>query len=104
MQSLVRRVQGLLDQEATADRVDLLAFHRQHPFPTPDVLPSCSTASEVHFDCSFVVLRWRVDEGPGTRADPDDAAHFSVRSPSLPPAIPALAPLPFHPSSTALAV
>jgi len=25
--------------------------------------------------------RWRVDEGPGTSSDPEDAAHFSVRSP-----------------------
>eukprot|EP00802_Teleaulax_amphioxeia_P009272 Tamp_09288.p6 GENE.Tamp_09288~~Tamp_09288.p6 ORF type:complete len:110 (+),score=16.13 Tamp_09288:339-668(+) len=51
-QRLVRHVQALLDEEAHAQRVDLLAFHR-----------------------------WRNDQGPGTSKDPDDAAHFSVRSP-----------------------
>ena len=52
---LVRRIQRLLDQEPGPDRIDLLAFHR-----------------------------FRADEGPGTRDDVKDAAHFSVRSPFSP--------------------
>jgi hypothetical protein len=52
---LVRRVQDGLNSEPVPDRVDLLAFHR-----------------------------YRNDEGPGTREDVDDAAHFSVRSPYRP--------------------
>ena len=52
---LVRHIQRLLDQEPGPDRIDLLAFHR-----------------------------FRADEGPGTRDDVEDAAHFSVRSPSSP--------------------
>ena len=63
--TLVRQVQARLNQEylnlissdaasleAPPGRIDLLAFHR-----------------------------WRVDEGPGTTHDTEDAAHFSVRSP-----------------------
>jgi hypothetical protein len=63
--TLVRQVQARLNQEysnllssddasleAPPGRIDLLAFHR-----------------------------WRVDEGPGTTHDIEDAAHFSVRSP-----------------------
>ena len=63
--TLVRQVQARLNEEysnllssddtsleAPPGRIDLLAFHR-----------------------------WRVDEGPGTTHDTEDAAHFSVRSP-----------------------
>lgn len=56
---LVRHVQDRLNSEPVPDRVDLLAFHR-----------------------------FRTDEGPGTRRDVEDAAHFSVRSPSRPPYVP----------------
>eukprot|EP00277_Geminigera_cryophila_P025521 CAMPEP_0179473034 /NCGR_PEP_ID=MMETSP0799-20121207/52879_1 /TAXON_ID=46947 /ORGANISM="Geminigera cryophila, Strain CCMP2564" /LENGTH=244 /DNA_ID=CAMNT_0021281471 /DNA_START=180 /DNA_END=911 /DNA_ORIENTATION=+ len=50
--TLVRQAQGLLIDDPDPQRMDLLAFHRR-----------------------------RVDEGPGTSPDFDDAAHFSVRSP-----------------------